>query len=86
MWSELNSARRDISVQQQQQQQQGLAIVRSWAALFSSCPVRNQTKNGTKLMLPRVLPSKLDFPSRYTPLLNLTYFPVYARNPDERPM
>ena len=31
------------------------------------------------------LPSKLDFPP-HTPPPDLTYFPDYVRNPDERPM
>ena len=35
-------------------------------------------------MLLELLPSKLVFPP-HSPPLNLTYFPVYVRNPDEIP-
>ena len=36
-------------------------------------------------MLLELLPSKLVFPP-HSPPLNLTYFPDYVKNPDERPM
>ena len=47
--------------------------------------VRKWTKNVTQQMLLELLPSKLVFPP-HSPPLNLTYFPDYVRNPDERPM
>ena len=46
----------------------------------------SELKNVTQqMLLLELLPSKLVFPP-HSPPLNLTYFPEYVRNPDERPM